>query len=299
MGEFTKQHLFVDRLKSGKLEYFEDLYNYYYYIAEKHYNKYEDEKKIKAKNLAEEILTNAIIEYVKIVVPGSIYKISGFIYNKFQGFDKKLEEIPSLFDLEMSAYKGNRQAKIDILNRYKYLVDRYVLRLLNKINDFYNECIKTVDDYAYLDDDFNYPNNIVSIDDVYQDYYLKIWISINNYYDQKLETNYLSQYLSYRLNSFTDSYFKIIKNKFLEKSEENSEDIDSYFSEVCIDLLENKDINDKIESFLPGNLQIAYHELRKGKTYQRVADDLKISKTRVGQCISTAKEIVKRKGIKR
>ena len=59
MGEFTKQHLFVDRLKSGKLEYFEDLYNYYYYIAEKHYNKYEDEKKIKAKNLAEEILTNA------------------------------------------------------------------------------------------------------------------------------------------------------------------------------------------------------------------------------------------------
>lgn len=299
MGEFTKQHLFVDRLKSGKLEYFEDLYNYYYYIAEKHYNKYEDEKKTKAKNLAEEILTNAIIEYVKIVVPGSIYKISGFIYNKFQGFDKKLEEIPSLFDLEMLAYKGNRQAKIDILNRYKYLVDRFVLRLLNKINDFYNECIKTVDDYAYLDDDFNYPNNIVSIDDVYQDYYLKIWISINNYYDQKLETNYLSQYLSYRLNSFTDSYFKIIKNKFLEKSEENSEDIDSYFSEVCIDLLENKDINDKIESFLPGNLQIAYHELRKGKTYQRVADDLKISKTRVGQCISTAKEIVKRKGIKR
>lgn len=299
MGKFTKQHLFVDRLKSGKLEYFEDLYNYYYYIAEKHYNKYEDEKKIKAKNLAEEILTNAIIEYVKIVVPGSIYKISGFIYNKFQGFDKKLEEIPSLFDLEMLAYKGNRQAKIDILNRYKYLVDRFVLRLLNKINDFYNECIKTVDDYAYLDDDFNYPNNIVSIDDVYQDYYLKIWISINNYYDQKLETNYLSQYLSYRLNSFTDSYFKIIKNKFLEKSEENSEDIDSYFSEVCIDLLENKDINDKIESFLPGNLQIAYHELRKGKTYQRVADELKISKTRVGQCISTAKEIVKRKGIKR
>ena len=299
MGEFTKQHLFVDRLKSGKLEYFEDLYNYYYYIAEKHYNKYEDEKKIKAKNLAEEILTNAIIEYVKIVVPGSIYKISGFIYNKFQGFDKKLEEIPSLFDLEMLAYKGNRQAKIDILNRYKYLVDRFVLRLLNKINDFYNECIKTVDDYAYLDDDFNYPNNIVSIDDVYQDYYLKIWISINNYYDQKLETNYLSQYLSYRLNSFTDSYFKLIKNKFLEKSEENSEDIDSYFSEVCIDLLENKDINDKIESFLPGNLQIAYHELRKGKTYQRVADELKISKTRVGQCISTAKEIVKRKGIKR
>lgn len=299
MGEFTKQHLFVDRLKSGKLEYFEDLYNYYYYIAEKHYNKYEDEKKIKAKNLAEEILTNAIIEYVKIVVPGSIYKISGFIYNKFQGFDKKLEEIPSLFDLEMLAYKGNRQAKIDILNRYKYLVDRFVLRLLNKINDFYNECIKTVDDYAYLDDDFNYPNNIVSIDDVYQDYYLKIWISINNFYDKKLETNYLSQYLSYRLNSFTDSYFKIIKNKFLEKSEENSEDIDSYFSEVCIDLLENKDINDKIESFLPGNLQIAYHELRKGKTYQRVADDLKISKTRVGQCISTAKEIVKRKGIKR
>ena len=281
------------------MEYFEDLYNYYYYIAEKHYNKYEDEKKIKAKNLAEEILTNAIIEYVKIVVPGSIYKISGFIYNKFQGFDKKLEEIPSLFDLEMLAYKGNRQAKIDILNRYKYLVDRFVLRLLNKINDFYNECIKTVDDYAYLDDDFNYPNNIVSIDDVYQDYYLKIWISINNFYDKKLETNYLSQYLSYRLNSFTDSYFKIIKNKFLEKSEENSEDIDSYFSEVCIDLLENKDINDKIESFLPGNLQIAYHELRKGKTYQRVADDLKISKTRVGQCISTAKEIVKRKGIKR
>ena len=299
MGEFTKQHLFVDRLKSGKLEYFEDLYNYYYYIAEKHYNKYEDEKKIKAKNLAEEILTNAIIEYVKIVVPGSIYKISGFIYNKFQGFDKKLEEIPSLFDLEMLAYKGNRQAKIDILNRYKYLVDRFVLRLLNKINDFYNECIKTLDDYAYLDDDFNYPNNIVSIDDVYQDYYLKIWISINNYYDQKLETNYLSQYLSYRLNSFTDSYFKIIKNKFLEKSEENSEDIDSYFSEVCIDFLENKDISDKIESFLSGNLQIAYHELRKGKTYQRVADDLKISKTRVGQCISTAKEIVKRKGIKR
>ena len=299
MGKFTKQHLFVDRLKSGKLEYFEDLYNYYYYIAEKHYNKYEDEKKIKAKNLAEEILTNAIIEYVKIVVPGSIYKISGFIHNKFQGFDKKLEEIPSLFDLEMLAYKGNRQAKIDILNRYKYLVDRFVLRLLNKINDFYNECIKTVDDYAYLDDEFNYPNNIVSKDDVYQDYYLKIWISINNYYDQKLETNYLSQYLSYRLNSFTDSYFKIIKNKFLEKSEENSEDIDSYFSEVCIDLLENKDINDKIESFLPGNLQIAYHELRKGKTYQRVADELKISKTRVGQCISTAKEIVKRKGIKR
>lgn len=299
MGEFTKQHLFVDRLKSGKLEYFEDLYNYYYYIAEKHYNKYEDEKKTKAKNLAEEILTNAIIEYVKIVVPGSIYKISGFIYNKFQGFDKKLEEIPSLFDLEMLAYKGNRQAKIDILNRYKYLVDRFVLRLLNKINDFYNECIKTVDDYAYLDDDFNYPNNIVSIDDVYQDYYLKIWISINNFYDKKLETNYLSQYLSYRLNSFTDSYFKLIKNKFLEKSEENNEDIDSYFSEVCIDFLENKDISDKIESFLPGNLQIAYHELRKGKTYQRVADELKISKSRVGQCISTAKEIVKRKGIKR
>ena len=299
MGEFTKQHLFVDRLKSGKLEYFEDLYNYYYYIAEKHYNKYEDEKKIKAKNLAEEILTNAIIEYVKIVVPGSIYKISGFIYNKFQGFDKKLEEIPSLFDLEMLAYKGNRQAKTDILNRYKYLMDRYVLRLLNKINDFYNECIKTVDDYAYLDDDFNYPNNIVSIDDVYQDYYLKIWISINNFYDKKLETNYLSQYLSYRLNSFTDSYFKLIKNKFLEKSEENNEDIDSYFSEVCIDFLENKDISDKIESFLSGNLQIAYHELRKGKTYQQVADELKISKTRVGQCISTAKEIVKRKGIKR
>ena len=299
MGEFTKQHLFVDRLKSGKLEYFEDLYNNYYYIAEKHYNKYEDEKKIKAKNLAEKILTNAIIEYVKIVVPGSIYKISGFIYNKFQGFDKKLEEIPSLFDLEMLAYKGNRQAKIDILNRYKYLVDRYVLRLLNKINDFYNECIKTIDDYAYLDDDFNYPNNIVSIDDVYQDYYLKIWISINNYYDKKLETNYLSQYLSYRLNSFTDSYFKIIKNQFLEKSEENNEDIDSYFSEVCIDFLENKDISDKIESFLPGNLQIAYHELRKGKTYQQVADELKISKTRVGQCISTAKEVVKIKGIKR
>lgn len=299
MAEFTKQHLFVDRLKSGKKEYFDDLYNYYYYIALKQYNKYSGKEKEKAKELAEDILKKAITEFVERANPGEMYNISKFITDKYKRFDIKLKNSlqDSLSDLEVKAYQGDYQARIELFNKYNYLIKKFASQCFEEILSFVSIDNSNLENNSCLDD--NYPNYLFSKEDINQEFSIKAWKAINHYYNDKLEITYLSQYLSNELNIFKCYIFRKIK-QFLENNS-NEKNIYRYNNEFenIFSNIEDEECLDIIESKLRGTHKNIFQKLREGKSYMEIANELGISKSMVSQCMINSKNIIKRNGIKR
>lgn len=287
-------YLFIDRLQEGKLEYAEDLYNKYYYIALKYYGKYEDENREKAKKLASEILKEAILEFVK-VRKNDDYNISRYIHGKFQHFDGKICQISKRKQLENQAYNKDVDARVKIMIKNQKIINECI----EEIYQFYIEYSKFImgckDNFSYLDDDFEFCDNLVSKDDLIQETYLHAWKLINNYYDKDDNQIYFSIYFNNNMKNFCVRRMRTIKKVFNFELMPDIQ-IDYYDEGYYLQDLEEKDIINKIEKELTGNLKEVFKLVFKGYSYKESADILNITRSRAQQINDKVLEIVNRKG---
>lgn len=278
-GEYTIQHIFVDRVKSGKIEYFNDLYNKYYYIVDKFCKKYDGELKNRAVLIAEDILKNAILEFCEKQEVGCTYYISSFIYNKFQSFDNKVVKLPPLKNIEQRAYNNDHQARLEILRRYKNTINKYINIFIDSIYELYEQRMQHLDDYSYLDEDFEFPEYIINEQDVIQDYYTYTWRVLSEYYNSKTIKctftqclhSYLKHYTKKRVKDFNTSF-----NNFSENLENQT--VPDFLQAQQLERIEDKHMLEALKCMLNDKEKTVCDGVYSGLTYEEIGKQLGTSR---------------------
>lgn len=295
MADFTVQHLLIDRLKSGRLEYAEDLYNHYYYIASKYYKKYDGNEKVQAKKLAEEILKRAILEFAENSLDDD-YKLSRYIFNKFQHFDRKVVKISDFRKTEQLAYNKDLNVREKILKKYQDVINECIECIYNFYCEYIKMIMKINGDFSYLDEDFKIEENFFNKEDIIQEAYLYAWELINRYYDKDSNKAYFCGYLSTELKRFYKRKTDEIKSLFKSQLTEDIK-MDYYDFEYYLNKFEEQDIINQVENMLSGNDKQIFKLAFSGYSYADAAKILNITRSRAQQTSNKVLKLVKEKGL--
>lgn len=303
----------MEQLRLGNNNCLDKLIEHYYYIALKYSSKYDDDIKEKVLKKALELLKSSLIDYSKRKEEDK-KGLSHFIHNRFRYFNnyiekenikknnikKDLKPKEKLIDLEQLAYNKNINARVIILNRNKELIER-------KAQFLYNNYMKKViiemeknKDYSYLDENFVFPDNLIEYDDIIQDYYLRSWIFLNEFFDNqknKVEKKFFNQYLANSLNHYNEANLKKLQNYNFNDILSYGYNDFSYIFEDKLNELEIDDILDNLSNYLNGNMKETLSLIRKGHSYSSAAKILNVSRTLTQQLNSRVLEIAKRKNI--
>lgn len=295
-GKFTLQHILVDRVKSGKTEYFNDLYNNYYYIVDKFCKKYDGELKNRAVSIAEDILKNAILEFCEKQEVGGTYEISRFIHNKFQRFDNKVVKPTPLNQIEQLSYNNDYQARLEILRRGKNTINQYINIYIDSVYDWYEKRMQSLDDYSYLDEDFEFPEYIINEQDIIQDYYTYAWSILNGYYNSKPVNYSFIQLLHSNLNRYTKKRFKDFSASFDNFSENlENQTVPDLLQDRELERIEDKNMLEVLKGRLDDKEKVVWDGIYSGLTYEEIGQQLKTSRQNAHLIM---KRIGKKVGIK-
>lgn len=295
-GEYTIQHILVDRVKSGKIEYFNDLYNKYYYIVDKFCKKYDGELKNRAVLIAEDILKNAILEFCEKQDVGCTYHISRFIHNKFQCFDNKVVKPISWKNIEQLAYNNDHQARLEILGRYKNTINKYINIFIDSIYELYEQRMQSLDDYSYLDECFEFPEYIINEQDIIQDYYTYTWSVLSGYYNSKISYCTFIQCLHKYLNLYTKKRikdFNVSFNSFSENLENQT--VPDFLQAKQLERIEDKHMLEALKCMLTDKEKTVCDGVYSGLTYEEIGKQLGTSRQRAHLIM---KKIGKKVGVK-
>lgn len=220
MPKIKRVRQLVDEIRNGDAS-LEELINYYSYISKKYCYKYEGKVKKQAEKIANEMLRNAIKDFIE---KDEKYNISHFIHSRFQRFDKKMSgyedgvEIKTLSELEELAYEGAIDARVEIFNRNNNLIKKVANSIFQDYLNRLKEEMNKKDDYSYLDKDYSYlnknliyPNNIIEYNDIIQLCYIYSWDVLNNYYNKKENKEkkiFFSSRLGTKLERYKETFFK-------------------------------------------------------------------------------------------
>lgn len=132
-----------------------------------------------------------------------------------------------------------------VFNKYSYIVkdsaDMYYKEYVKLVNELYDKN----SDFQYLDNDFKYPNNIVNLEDVEQDYTLYLLQVLNHYYKSNYQYDYIITYICRRFSYYNGKKLKELYNNFgLEVSIDNANNL-SY--DIISNYLEKVEINELID----------------------------------------------------
>lgn len=315
MSKNTDLHLFVDRMRNGNLEYLEDLFNMYSYITLNYYGKYEGKYKTKAKELADEMLKEVILDFIKNSKSDD-YRISAYIYYKFKNFDKKLgfekkQKQSSLKQIENESYKKNIDARVKILLRRQHIIDKWIDLIYDSFIGYLKSSMESKEDFTYLDDNFEFADNMINKDDIIQELYLYAWQLINEYYNKESNAKAFSDYFNQRLRYFCERKLDKIKNKlqFELSSFVNLEcccnecdltevNLDYYDNKNPLYKIEQKEMIDRVKDDLNGNLKKVFDLVFSGYSFKEAGDILGITRTRAHQTVERVKILSKKKGFR-
>lgn len=277
----------VNKAKEEKL-YEEILFSRLYYKIEKKLKDYKGKKYEKAKQLAENILKQAIDEYI---LSDFTYDISHYIDNKFQKFDKKLSEEFIFANLEKKAYQGDNEAQKNLFKIYKKTLDAKLQMLDEKVKNVYYKYLildmESKDDFSYLDDDFEFtiPNNLYDKDNLFQVYYMFVWDKLNQFYTGKYQINYFSTYINRNLSYHLDVELEEITKKIIDyfKYSENFIDVNLlYFQDYFVKMnntMELKDLIKVIEFYLGEKEKMYLDSIKEKHFYQGINNSYKIARS--------------------
>ena len=157
-------------------ELIDNMYNHYYYIVDK---VYERNNNSIAKEVIDEKFKSAIIKYVlssdhSLQPTMYIYNYMYALENHFKYIEKKNDKE----ELETNARNGDIDARTKIFMNYISKIDE-------KAEEIYIN-YKKLGNYDFL----------ITLDDIKQIMYLKIWRLLNDYYDKNATDKYFSIHLN-------------------------------------------------------------------------------------------------------
>lgn len=255
-------------------ELVEYLYNHYYYIVDKIYER--NNKKIDRNFIdykLKEILTQYVCDVDNKVSPS---KYIHDIMKRFENSYKHLELRKKEFELIIRAYAGDINARQQI---FKNNIDK-INKKAEEIYMKYNNKVQTE----------------LELDDIKQMMYLDIWIFENRFYDKENKGDYFSVALMNQLNYLCTKLDKYInkKNNISFIDIEKVKYSDSYF----INSLENKETLDSISTFLSDKYKFVLGYLRQGYTYEYAASMVGLDRQSVNNIKKKIKKISKENDIK-
>ena len=258
-------------------ELIDNMYHHYYYIVD---NIYERNNNSIAKEIIAEKFKSAITKYV--LSTNHRLQPTIYIYNYMYALEnhfKYIEKKNAKDELINNAYKGDIDAREKIFMNY-----------IKKIDEKAEEIYANYEKFGKYD-------SIISLDDIKQIMYLKIWQVLNNYYDKDTTNKYFSIKLNTRLAQVVASINNYINNIDSERITgiNNIMYSDSYF----VDSIESNETLDIISTYLTDRVKIALKYFRQGYKDIEVAEMMNLSCTRIRQMKNKIKEIVKDTSIRK
>lgn len=156
--------------------------------------------------------------------------------------------------LTLAARNGDIEARNLLLEMNNELIVKIA-------NTTYDEIKKNYINYYNIDrsdNNFIMPNNIISYEDILQDFYQKSVLIIKKYFSKNTNI-YLSQYLNHYLSSYKNTYVKTVSNKIIEIN--NKEDHISINSKDFnfINNLQRQNIINEIMDVVSTNKRLNYY----------------------------------------
>lgn len=267
-----------DNLSEQEIDELIDImYNHYYYIVDKVYLRNNN-------SIAKEIITEkfkrAITKYV--LSTNHSLQPAAYIHNYMYSLEnhfKYIEKKSIKARLENDAYNGDIEAR-------KKIFINYISKIDEKAEEIY-ENYKKLGKY----------DSLITLDDIKQIMYLKIWQLLNDYYDKNATNKYFSIHLNSRLAQVVASINNYINN--IDYGCIIGINNVSYSNSYFVDGVEANDTLDIISTYLTDRVKVALTYLRQGYTDKEIAELMEVSGTRVGQMRNRIKEIVKDNNIRR
>lgn len=251
-------------------ELIEYLYNNYYYIVDKIYER--NDKKIDRESIEyklKEIITTYVCTADNRINPS---KYIHDIMKRFENTYKHKEIKKKEYELISKAYTGD-------INARKQIFNNNILKIDKKAEEIY----------------IKHNNTQIELDDIKQMMYLDIWIFVNRFYDKENKGCYFSVALMNQLNYLCVKVDNYINNNY------NLDFIDiesvKYSDSNFINSLENKETLDYISSFLPDKYKFVLGYLRQGYTYEYAGSMVGLDRQSVNNIKNKIKKISKKNGI--
>ena len=252
-------------------ELIDNMYNHYYYIVDSIYerNNYSVDKEIIAEKL-KSVITKYISSTDHSLQPARyIYDYMYALENHFKYIKKK----DAKEELKNNAYNGDNSAR-------KKIFMNYINKIDEKAEEIYDN-YKKIGKY----------DSLITVNDIKQIMYLKMWQFLNNYYDKNVPDKYFSTHLNARLAQVVASINNYINNIDNERITgiNNVSYSDSYF----VDSIESNETLDIISTYLTDRVNIAFKYFRQGYTDIEVAEIMNLSRARINRMKNKIKEMVK------
>ena len=132
-------------------------------------------------------------------------------------------------DLTMQAKNGDIEAKNQLLEQNYNLISKFAIYAYNEIKKEY----MIIYNIPVDDEQFELPNNIISLDDIIQDLYIRAIAVLNNYLKNNVNL-YFNKYLNNLLSKYTNKYISIILKRIINKNvNETNINFDYQFEQIC------------------------------------------------------------------
>jgi len=267
-----------DKLRSelDDKELIEYLYHHYYYKLESISNKQES-------NIDKDELDSYFVQIITEYVlnkehKGKIYKyLDGHIRYFCENYDtleKRKKKIESL----SKAFNGDNNARCKIF-------EPYIARIDEKANEIYDKYCKA-----------GKCDVLISLDDIKQMMYLRIWDIFNSFYDNNSIDSYFSIRFSTQINRISDYIVKYIDElTSIEFADINNV---SYSDSSFVHSIENSDVLDVISLKIGDKYKQVLNYVRQGYTYEQAGAMLGLTRQGANVMNEKIKELVIRTNIK-
>ena len=183
----------TDKVIKGDKEALDELCKHYKYMIDDFVKSYHGDEKNEALEFASDVLKQAIIDYCEWKKNYNYtnikrnYWLFDYIWRRTRNLDSKFQNSRNLSvsELECLAYKNDYRARVELFKRKMNLIERKALK-------FYNEYV--INELS----DSDLTNNIITLEDIYQEYYMHAWQILNQYYDNKeIKVNFVTYLFNY------------------------------------------------------------------------------------------------------
>lgn len=196
-----------------------------------------------------------------------------------------------VFDLLIKAKTGDNDAKNKLLEMNNDLIIKIATTTFNEIERLYIN-------YYGISNNYKLPNNVISLEDVIQDFQIKA-IYIMNDYIKKSINKYFSVYLNHLLTSYKETYIKKnLKNILYKNNNEQIVNINNTFNQLVQDS-NHKRLVDEIMQVIDQNQKLHKYkkfiqEVLNGLSYEELSTLFSIDTRNINRKLNSFINIYKK-----
>ena len=191
-----------------------------------------------------------------------------------------------VFDLTMTVKLGDKWARQELLKMNITLINRIAYTTFNEINKLYKEKFE-----------IDLPDNIISDEDVIQDFYIKSLNLLDNYINKDVNL-YFSVYLNNMLAAYSKSYVKMTSLSLFKIYDNESErNLDNQFQRI-LDVKQDEFIKDEMLKLCDLDSYMSYYKdiiniVFKYSNFQAIEEETGFNKRYVTRRLTQFAELYK------